>query len=115
MAASDRSVDRDSHVISRLLSATVLVRGTVYEVREKNPFTKATKEVRNRMFLLKPVRIAAEITFDHLWVFGFRSNRAWKVGDVVEFTARLSTYEHKGDVKFAAVAPYRNVSVVVSA
>jgi hypothetical protein len=105
-------VEADVHDLAPILSSVVLVEGVVFGVRDKNPFTKATKNVRNRMFLLKPVTIALK-RFDHLWVFGFRSNASWRVGDVVQFTARLSTYEDGGgDVKFAAVAPYRNVRVL---
>lgn len=93
---------------AKLIGSSVLVSGTIGIIKESLFWTPSEGYITQKRYLLKPVRIDG-VYYHHLWILGCPEIDHFGIGDLVYFTAKLVTYQHKKKHRISVASPYQNV------
>lgn len=101
-----------------------LVEGTLFEIKNENPYTKSNNDSRQWMALIKDIKIFVDgnngndndefIKVDHMWLFGCKKIIELLKCDnnsKIRICGKINTYIHNDKTKWTLKFPYSRLEI----
>lgn len=95
-----------------------LIEGTLFEIKNENPYTKSDNHYRQWMALIKNIKIFTSnndfIIVDHMWLFGCKKIielQDYQNNPTIKIYGKINTYTHNNEVKWTLKFPYSKLQI----